>query len=105
MKLTALKSNLNQMPGSRLQRIENTAATPRIRGGKWMETRKRIAAEQNYRCVDCNRVWVPHRDQVDHDTPLEQGGSNDDSNLRLRCDACHRLKTDAEATLRAGRVL
>lgn len=104
MKLTALKSTLNQMPGSRLQRIENTAATPRQSGRKWMETRKRIAASHGFRCRACNRVWTPHRDQIDHDVPLEQGGSGDDSNLQPLCNECHASKSKAEATQRASRI-
>jgi 5-methylcytosine-specific restriction protein A len=34
--------------------------------------------------------------QIDHEVPLEQGGSNDKSNLRIRCIACHAAKTADE---------
>ena len=50
--------------------------------------------------------------EVDHRTPLEQGGSNEDSNLQLLCAwvdehgvkrGCHAEKTREEAQKRAGR--
>lgn len=76
--------------------------TPRIRGYKWMQTRRRIAQAYDCRCVDCGCVWVASRDQTDHDMPLEQGGSNDDANLRPRCITCAKAKTKREAKARAG---
>jgi len=48
----------------------------------------------------CGRAWLPWRDQVDHRVPLEQGGGNDDVNLQLLCDDCHKIKTAAEARTR-----
>lgn len=68
-----------------------------------METRLRVALAHGYRCVDCGRVWDAQRDQIDHVTPLEQGGSNDDGNLAPRCDGCHKAKTASEAATRSGR--
>jgi 5-methylcytosine-specific restriction protein A len=44
---------------------------------------------------------LPWRDQVDHDVPLEQGGSNEDENLNLLCVECHSAKTAQEAAARA----
>lgn len=66
-----------------------------------MATRERVALAQGYRCAHCGRVWVPSRDQVDHRVGLEQGGSNDDSNLQLLCVECHEAKTASEAKERA----
>jgi 5-methylcytosine-specific restriction protein A len=79
-----------------------TASSDRPRGRQWMETRSRVALAYEYRCVDCGRVWVPWRDQIDHDTPRHLGGSDDDSNLKPRCDACHKAKSAKEAVGRAG---
>lgn len=71
-----------------------------------MDTRKRVALAHDYRCAACGCVWVPHRDQIDHKVALEQGGSNEDSNLQPLCKPCHDAKTAAEATGRAkGRGL
>jgi hypothetical protein len=39
--------------------------------------------------------------EVDHRTPLCQGGSNDDANLWLLCIPCHKAKTTAERRRRA----
>jgi 5-methylcytosine-specific restriction protein A len=35
--------------------------------------------------------------QVDHITPVAEGGTDADSNLQAICKACHDLKTQAEA--------
>ena len=45
-----------------------------------------------------------HRDaaQVDHITPLSEGGSNDKPNLQVICAYCHALKSLAEARARAA---
>ncbi|MDR5825843.1 HNH endonuclease signature motif containing protein [Caballeronia sp. LZ043] len=69
-----------------------------------MRTRERVALAHGYRCSICGRVWQAHLDQIDHDVPLEQGGSNDDSNLRPLCDPCHKAKTADEARRRGGGV-
>ncbi|ASW00036.1 HNH endonuclease signature motif containing protein [Paraburkholderia aromaticivorans] len=66
-----------------------------------MKTRQRIAVEQHIKCKRCGCVWLPWRDQVDHDVPLEQGGSNDDENLNLVGVECHNTKTAQEAAARA----
>ncbi|WP_394365183.1 HNH endonuclease signature motif containing protein [Paraburkholderia kirstenboschensis] len=55
-----------------------------------------------FKCQGCGCVWLPWRDQVDHHVPIEQGGSNDDSNLNLLCDDCHKVKTASEAKGRSA---
>ncbi|WP_112177110.1 HNH endonuclease [Paraburkholderia unamae] len=67
-----------------------------------MKKRQRVALAHQYRCARCGCVWVSSRDQIDHIVPLEQGGSNDDSNLQPLCDTCHTAKTSTEASARAG---
>jgi 5-methylcytosine-specific restriction protein A len=104
MALATLKPRLTSMRIDKVPMLEAKAGTtPRIRGRAWMQTRERVALAHGYRCVDCNCVWVAGRDQMDHDVPLEQGGSNEDSNLRPRCITCAHAKTAAEAAARAGR--
>ena len=94
MKLQTLKPALSSLKTQRFAVLEAKAGTTeRIRGRTWMATRQRIAKAYNYTCVDCGLLWRSHLDQIDHDTPLEQGGSNDDSNLKPRCNACHLVKT------------
>ncbi|KOR22809.1 HNH endonuclease [Burkholderia cenocepacia] len=101
-RLSTLKARVGTLKESRVSTLETKAsATPRIRGRRWVETRKRIAVEQQFVCRGCGCTWLPWRDEVDHEVPLEQGGSNDDSNLQLLCDDCHKAKTAAEASARA----
>lgn len=40
-------------------------------------------------CVDCGKL----ANEVDHDIPIKQGGSNEHSNLESRCKSCHSRKT------------
>lgn len=68
-----------------------------------MAIRRRILLRDGFACQCCGIV---RRDnEVDHIVPLEQGGSNDDSNLQTLCggpDGCHTRKTASEAKARAG---
>lgn len=104
MALTTLKPKLATLDTRQVKTLDTKAgATERVRGRKWMNTRDRVALAHGYRCSGCGCVWVQGRDQIDHKVPLEQGGSNDDSNLQPLCDDCHKAKTAAEAKTRSGR--
>ena len=46
-------------------------------------------------CLKSNRVTPAA--QVDHTTPVAEGGTNAESNLQAICKACHDIKTQAEA--------
>ena len=103
-RLQTLKPRLATSSLSRVKVLDTKAgATERIRGGKWMAIRQRVALAHGYRCAGCGCVWVSSRDQIDHIIPLEQGGSNEDSNLQPLCNTCHEAKTSAEARARVGR--
>lgn len=68
-----------------------------------MNTRRRIMQRYKFTCACCGAIRMDH--ECDHVVPLEQGGSNDDSNLQLLCsgpDGCHARKTREEAKARAG---
>lgn len=96
-----LKPRIDIANLARVPQLETKAgATVRIRGRIWGRTRERIAKRDGYRCKQCECLWDSQADQVDHVTPLEQGGSNDDDNLQLLCDACHKLKTAKECAAR-----
>lgn len=60
------------------------------------ETKKKfVAANQGWRCKDCNSMltaWF----EVDHTVRLDNGGSNDVSNLVALCRNCHGKKTAYE---------
>lgn len=62
----------------------------------WSATRQRILLRDAYACRSCDDVVSGKAAHVDHITPLEEGGTDDDSNLQTLCAACHGRKTRAE---------
>lgn len=65
----------------------------RLRGRALQRMREAKRAE-NPLCVDCYakgivRAW----DELDHEVPIEKGGTDDWENLIGRCWSCHRSKT------------
>lgn len=105
MKLNRLPSRLVLSATTRIPVLATKAgSTPRISGGAWVHTRRRILRRDGYACQCCGIVRMDN--EVDHRIPLEQGGSNDDDNLQTLCggpDGCHARKTKAEAKERAGK--
>jgi 5-methylcytosine-specific restriction endonuclease McrA len=102
MKLGKLPNRLKTIDTNRRPVLEAKAGTTeRIRGGAGMATRRRILVAGGFACVDCQRISSSN--QVDHDTPLEQGGSNDDTNLKIRCIECHAAKSTLETRNRLKR--
>ena len=100
MALKMLPPRLKAINVNRVKVLDTKAgATQRIRGDTWMAIRRRVLLRDGYQCFDCGRVHASN--QIDHDTPLEQGGSNDYSNLKVRCVECHAVKTKREAQDRA----
>lgn len=66
---------------------------------EYVRNRQRVIERQRGRCKDCGRPaakWDGARwltmgmGEVDHEVPLARGGTNDASNLALRCLHCHR---------------
>jgi 5-methylcytosine-specific restriction protein A len=97
-RLTTLKTRLSG-PSARVATLtQSPEATPRIRGRRWMRIRQEALLAGKYQCVDCGCLSL--RNEVDHDVPLEQGGSNEQTNLRIRCPTCHAAKTAREAASR-----
>lgn len=66
-----------------------------------MKIRRDTLVEGGFTCVDCGLVSMSN--QIDHDIPLEQGGSNDASNLKIRCIKCHAAKTKSETQALFGK--
>ena len=62
----------------------------------WKARRLRIATRDAFVCCDCKRVAYGKNGHADHIVPLEEGGSDDESNLAWRCSSCHGKKTRAE---------
>lgn len=102
MKLARLPDRLKAIGTYRAPVLEAKAGTtPRQRGDAWMKTRRKVLVDQGFACVDCGLVSMAN--EIDHDVPLEQCGSNDESNLRVRCVNCHAAKTKTEAKQRFGK--
>lgn len=105
MKLQRLPQRLQTINTTRRPTLEAKAGTtPRLRGDTWMTIRRRILLRDGFKCQCCGIVRMDN--EVDHITPLEQGGSNEDDNLQTLCsgpDGCHARKTKQEAQARAGR--
>ncbi|WP_075359812.1 HNH endonuclease [Caballeronia sordidicola] len=60
-----------------------------------VSTSKRIRARDNNSCQVCQARVSPG--MVVHIVPTRRGGSEDDSNLKLLCDECFRLKRAKDA--------
>jgi 5-methylcytosine-specific restriction protein A len=104
MGLATLKPRLAtaDMRTVKVMAASNPQATQRIRGSRWMKMRQAALIAGEFTCVDCGAVSMRH--EIDHETPLELGGSNEDDNLKVRCYACHKAKSKDEATGRAQRA-
>ena len=50
---------------------------------------KQVAARQHFRCYICKRLFDDQLWDLDHIVPLFRGGSNELSNVRALCRACH----------------
>jgi 5-methylcytosine-specific restriction endonuclease McrA len=104
MKLNRLPNRLASVVTTRLPVLDVKAgSTRRISGSTWMQTRRRILQRDGFACQCCGVVRMDN--EIDHRVPLEQGGSNEDSNLQTLCggpDGCHTRKSKAEAKDRAG---
>ncbi len=57
--------------------------------------KKIVAADQRWRCDACDCL-LPAAYEVDHITPLWNGGTDDRHNLVAKCGSCHKDKTYRE---------
>lgn len=73
------------------QRKGNHGRLSDTSGSAWAKIRTRIRKRDEYQCKNC-RIAV-RVGEVDHIKPVEQGGTDDDSNLQLLCHTCHYEKT------------
>jgi 5-methylcytosine-specific restriction protein A len=62
----------------------------------WRARRERILIRDAFTCAVCGIRVDGLRAHVDHITPLEDGGSDCDSNLQTLCSADHGRKTREE---------
>ena len=71
----------------------------------YLRARQAVIERQGGRCADCGKACASKKNgrwttakgggEVDHEVALCEGGSNDPSNLTLRCRSCH-AKRDAK---------
>ena len=89
------------IPSWRPKRMEGGRPTKEVahyRTPDWRARRMRILLRDAMRCqaFRCGRVVSGKEAHVDHVIPLEEGGTDDDGNLRTLCSRCHGKKTRAE---------
>lgn len=80
------------------------AASIRTRGRAWQRMRADTLRRDRGLCIIClaaGRVQLAA--EVDHVTPLADGGTDTPENLQSLCTPCHLAKSSAEAARRAGR--
>lgn len=63
-------------------------------------TKEQVKQRDRNRCVICGSTI---KLEVDHMRALENGGTNDISNLATLCDECHKIKTKYDNSLRRKR--
>jgi 5-methylcytosine-specific restriction protein A len=67
--------------------------TPRLRGRKAVEQRKRRLANEPL-CRDCKaKGRITAATVPDHIIPLTKGGPDTDDNIRCLCEPCHQART------------
>ena len=108
-RLNTLKPRIEVAAAGRVS--VNTTSERRVTGRALQSRRLRIWSHDP-RCVDCGRMTdYPHGFELDHEVPLEHGGSDDDGNMKIRCvwfdlegakRGCHEEKTRREAKVRGG---
>ncbi|MBM9615321.1 HNH endonuclease [Desulfobulbus rhabdoformis] len=85
----------------KLGRSKTAPVVKRQRGGSWKRIRLRILKRDGYLCQECQRMGrVTMATDVDHVTPLADGGTDDDKNLQSLCGVCHKKKTREENSRR-----
>lgn len=69
------------------------------RGGRpWRRKRERVLDRDKHLCQCCRRAGrLTPATEVDHITPLAEGGTDDETNLESICTPCHRRKTGKRA--------
>ena len=73
-----------------------TKEVEHYRTSDWRARRVRILVRDAYTCRSCGRVVYGKAAHVDHRVPLEDGGTDHDSNLQTLCESCHGAKTREE---------
>lgn len=103
-KLKMLKPRLKTINTSTIKTINtnrNPYAVERVRGRAWMETRAKWLRAHPLCCMCEAHGYVTIATELDHITPLADGGADDESNYQSLCCEHHKAKTAAENSSRA----
>lgn len=79
-----------------LRGVKLAKETAHYRTSDWKSRRLRILVRDAYTCRACGLVCHSKDAHVDHVIPLEEFGTDDDSNLQTLCSSCHGRKTRDE---------
>jgi 5-methylcytosine-specific restriction protein A len=78
------------------QQMRNVQSSGKATKRSVSETKKKyVAYNQGWKCGECGNQ-LTHTFEIDHRVRLEQGGSNDITNLVALCRECHGQKTAME---------
>ena len=87
-------NTISTMEYSNIERIKNSGKKATKRSVS--ETKKKyVASKQNWKCFNCETT-LNHTFEIDHVVRLENGGTNEVSNLVAYCRGCHGEKTAME---------
>ena len=76
--------------------VKPATATKRVTGRRLQAMRASLFAAKPL-CAECERHGrVTLATERDHIKPLEEGGTDDDSNIQGLCEPCHAVKSKAE---------
>lgn len=88
-----------QMSAALAPVLSNNADIHKRNQGFSERMKKKIAAEQGWKCNVCD-ITLPANYQVDHAIAISFGGSNHRTNGQALCVECHKNKTKAECKKR-----
>lgn len=91
-----MPSRIERYKPPRLRSVLPTKEVEHYRTTDWRAKRLRILKRDAFTCAVCGRVVSGKAAHVDHVMPLEEGGSDEDGNLQVLCEADHGAKTRAE---------
>ena len=87
-------NNINLKEYSNIEKIKTSGKKATKRSVS--ETKKKyVASKQNWKCFNCEKT-LTHTFEIDHVIRLENGGTNEVSNLVAYCRECHGEKTAME---------
>jgi 5-methylcytosine-specific restriction protein A len=103
-RLKTMPSRLGKPPQSRLAQAGGVGGYEReATGSAWRTIRRRILTRDCSMCLPCRAgERFTLAEEVDHITPVFEGGTDDDGNLQSICRPCHKVKNAGEAARRAA---